>query len=176
MPDDATLKRTPDPEKLSAEQLVRELKRVRKENEYLKRQREILKKAMSIAFASRTGEMRSIRELSAVYSTSEICEALVGEPQWLSRGGAKAPPRFLPQREVHLTNISMQQIERVYRENPIAQLRIVPEMTRQFAVLQGETMFGAIGVARCDAPKSGLKPRQRRPFGFRTTDVEPGRS
>ena len=54
---DATL-RTPDPEKLSAEQLVGELKRVKKENEYLKRQREILKKAMSILSQEPNGEMQ----------------------------------------------------------------------------------------------------------------------
>ena len=40
--------KTPDPETLKEGELLRELKRVRKENEYLKRQREILKKAMSI--------------------------------------------------------------------------------------------------------------------------------
>ena len=44
---DPSLK-TPDPENLSPQELAQELKRVQKENRYLKRQREILKKAMSI--------------------------------------------------------------------------------------------------------------------------------
>lgn len=37
-----------EPEKLSAEEMVREIKRLQQENAYLKKQREILKKAVSI--------------------------------------------------------------------------------------------------------------------------------
>jgi len=54
---DPTLK-TPDPEQLSPEELARELKRVREENRYLIRQREILKKAMSILSEEPNGGMR----------------------------------------------------------------------------------------------------------------------
>jgi len=54
---DPTLK-TPNPDQLSPQELARELKRVTKENEYLKRQREILKKAMSILAEEPNGGMR----------------------------------------------------------------------------------------------------------------------
>ena len=50
--------KTPHAAELSAEELLRELKRVQKENEYLKRQREILKKAMSILSQEPNGEIR----------------------------------------------------------------------------------------------------------------------
>jgi transposase len=50
--------KTPDPDKLSPAELLRELKRVQEENRYLKRQREILKKAMSIISEEPNGGMR----------------------------------------------------------------------------------------------------------------------
>ena len=54
---DPTIK-TPNPEELNPEELLRELQRVRKDNEYLKRQREILKKAMSILSEEPEGGLR----------------------------------------------------------------------------------------------------------------------
>lgn len=49
--------RRPDPQELSQEGLLRELKQLRQDNEYLKRQREILKKAMSILSEEPNGGM-----------------------------------------------------------------------------------------------------------------------
>jgi len=54
---DPTIK-APDPEQLDAQEMLRELKRLRQDNEYLKRQREILKKAMSILSEEPEGGMR----------------------------------------------------------------------------------------------------------------------
>lgn len=54
---DPTLK-TPDSDQLTPEQSARELKRLREENRYLKRQREILKKAMSILSEEPEGGMQ----------------------------------------------------------------------------------------------------------------------
>jgi len=54
---DPTIK-VPDPESLTPEEMMRELKRLRQDNAYLKRQREILKKAMSILSEESEGGMR----------------------------------------------------------------------------------------------------------------------
>jgi transposase-like protein len=45
-------------QEMTPEQMVQEIRRLQKENEYLKRQREILKKAVSILGEEPTGSMR----------------------------------------------------------------------------------------------------------------------
>ena len=102
-----------------------------------------------------------IRELSALYSISEICEALN-----VSRSGyhgAEQRQKNLPEEKCK-TNISMSMIERVYRENH--RCYGSPRVTRQLR-LQGETC-SENRVARLMRQK-GLKAKPKKAFRPRTT-------
>ncbi len=102
-----------------------------------------------------------IRELSALYSISEICEALN-----VSRSGyhaAEQRQKEPSQREVHNEHL-YEQIERVYRENH--RCYGSPRVTRQLR-LQGETC-SENRVARLMRQK-GLKAKTKKAFRPRTT-------
>ena len=65
-----------DGQQRSPEQMFAEIRRLQNENEYLKRQREILKKAMSIPGRGTESRYAMIKELSVDFEVKECCEAL----------------------------------------------------------------------------------------------------
>ena len=65
-----------DGEQRSPEQMIAEIRRLQKENEYLKRQREILKKAMSNLGGGTEFRYGMIKKLSVDFDVKESCEAL----------------------------------------------------------------------------------------------------
>jgi hypothetical protein len=76
-----------DGEQMSPEQMVEKIRQQQKEIEYLKRQREILEKAMSILGRGTAQRYTMIEELSVQFAVKECCVTLSvsrsGYYQWV---------------------------------------------------------------------------------------------